>query len=409
MTTPSPERSPLGLTRVSIGIAIVVVLGLIGLWWFSRGSIEPGPAPTPTPSPSPSPTLSPSPGPSPSPTTSPSPTPTPEPTPKPEPLTLLWQVRDDRYLAVDNVLIGTRTDDVDASEMFLPGGLLVDAGASGETTLARTAILPDTLASPRSVSNALGVKVTGAFVLDRLAFAGLVDAVDGVWIWTTGGPKHLNGPAAADYVLTRVPGESEAVGIQKFKQVLDSVFLRLPDSEGEMRMLVTSLGVLARTTIPTAQVVAILTNVHAAAEARAVNEETIPTSVLRPGVESIDVLVQPAALRMTVRLFPLMILHPGEAQPPRVMLRSATPDVVSVVDARAAIVGAGLQYVSGGRLANGSRTHINVPDESAASRAVGETVAQALGLPSTSIVAGDMTNPTVDVEVTLGTDWKPKP
>ena len=291
--------------------------------------------------------------------------------------------------------------------MFMPGGLLVDAGAAGEMTLARTAVLPDTLASPRSVSNALGVTVTGAFVLDRLAFAGLVDAVDGVWIMADGKPVHMAGPAAADYILTEIPGEAEGLGIERFQKVLDSVLLRLPDSEGEIRQVVTSLGVLARTTIPTTQVVSILADVHAAMIDGAVRSTTVPTSVLRPGIDSIDVLQQPEALQLTVSMFPSMILRPGESEPPRVLLRDATDSTLDIVAARDVIVRSGFLCVSGGHVVTVVATRINVPGNSAAARAIGEQVAEALGLPVDVVEAGGMSNPTVDVEVTLGTVWRP--
>lgn len=391
--------APMRTTPVALIVAGVVIIALIGVWWAARanGTPEPQPNPSPTASPTTSPTATP--------TTSPSPSPTPSPAPQ-LPATLLWQVRNDDLLAVDNLLIGTPTSVSSTALLYVPGGLLVDAGAAGEMTLARTALLSDTLASPRALSGLLGVEVTGAFVLDRLAFAGLVDAVDGVWVITSNGRTHLSGGEAADYVLMRSPGESEAEGIARFSEVMQSVFLRLPDDVDQMRQLVTSLGVMARSTIPTQDVVALLMSTHAAVRARDMVEDVLPTSVLRPGLQPIDSISQPAALQMLVRMFPRTVLRPGEAEPPRVLLQVGVTNALEVLNARDAIVAAGYQCVSGRRVADQLLTTVHVPDESTAAFEIGARLAAEFNLPESRIVVGGMSNPTVDAEVVLGADWK---
>jgi hypothetical protein len=376
-------------TPIALLLAAAVILAMGGLWLWSNLSGAP------TPQPGPNPTASP--------TVSPSPSPTADPK---LPETLLWQVRNDDFIAIDNLLIGAPTNSSQTALIYIPGGLLVDAGAAGEMTLARTAEVSDTLASPRALSGLVGVRVTGAFVLDRLAFAGLVDAVDGVWIKTSYGRAHLNGPAAANYVLTTKSGETEEDGIARFSDVMHSVFMRLPGDIEQMRQLVTSLGVSARGTIPSADIVALLMSTRDAVRSGAYDESILPTSALRSGPQPIDVIQQSMSMSMMSRMLPTSILRPGESEPPRVLLQSAVTNALATIGARDAIVSGGYLCVSGSRVADRIVTRIRIPDLSSAAREVGVGVAQALGISEMQIVMGGMTNPTVDAEVVLGSDWK---
>ena len=366
---------------------MAVVVAMVGLWGWSQ--LGGGPDPQPGPNPTASPTASPAP------TTDPK-----------LPETLLWQVRNDELVAVDNLLIGSPTDKSQTALVYIPGGLLVGAGPAGEITLGRTALLSDTLASPHALSGLVGVRVSGAFVLDRLAFAGLVDAVGGVWIWTSYGRTHLNGPGAASYVLALKSGEAEEAGIARFSAVMHSVFQRLPADIEQMRQLVTSLGVSARGTIPSADIVALLMSTRDAVRMGAYSESVLPTSVLRAGPQPIDVIQQTVSLSMMSRVLAASVLRPGESDPPRILLQTAATNAVSTLSARDAIVGGGFQCVSGSRVADQFFTQVHVPDTSDAARAIGVGVVQALGISEMQIVVGGMTNPTVDAEVVLGSDWK---
>jgi hypothetical protein len=383
------QHSSMRTTPIALVAAAAVILAMVGLWGWSK--LGGGPTPQPTPNPTVSPTASPSP----SPTTDPK-----------LPETLLWQVRTDELVAADNLLIGAPTNSSQTALVYIPGGLLVDAGAAGEMTLARTAVLSDTLASPHALSGLVGVRVTGAFVLDRLAFAGLVDAVGGVWIRTSYGRAHLNGPAAASYVLTTNSGETEKDGIARFSDVMHSVFMRLPPDIEQMRQLVTSLGVSARGTIPNADIVALMMSTRDAVRSGAYVESVLPTSSLRSGPQPIDAIQQTMSMSMMLRMLPTSVLRPGESEPPRILLQIAVTNALATLGARDAIVSGGYLCVGGNRVADQTFTQVHIPDLSSAAREVGIGVAQALGISETQIVVGGMTNPTVDAEVVLGSDWK---
>ena len=173
-----------------------------------------------------------------------------------------------------------------------------------------------------------------------------------------------------------------------------------------MRQLITSLGVSARGTIPTAEIVAMLMSTRESVRAGAYTESILPTSVLRAGPQPIDVIQQTMSLLMLKRVLPGSVLWPGESDPPRVLLQTAVTNAVSTLSARDAIVAGGYQCVGGSRVADQFFTQVHVPDTSDAARAIGVGVVQALGISEMQIVVGGMTNPTVDAEVVLGSDWK---
>ena len=112
------------------------------------------------------------------------------------------------------------------------------------------------------------------------------------------------------------------------------------------------------------------------------------------------------SLLMLKRVLPGSVLWPGESDPPRVLLQTAVTNAVSTLSARDAIVAGGYQCVGGSRVADQFVTRVHIPDLSSAAREVGVGVAQALGISEMQIVVGGMTNPTVDAEVVLGSDWK---
>lgn len=89
----------------------------------------------------------------------------------------------------------------------------------------------DVQALDEAVGGELRRPMAGAMILDRLAFAGLVDGVDGVEIEG----QHFNGIAAADYVLADPNG-------RHLHAALTALLAELPTDESKLTGLVRSLG-----------------------------------------------------------------------------------------------------------------------------------------------------------------------
>ncbi len=373
---------------------IIAVLGISAVlaaaaWWQVETNRPPAPAPQPSPT-------APSPG----------PTPTPEPSPAPSvQQTLLVQVRDDRALAVCNIQMASGGLPDEAVFVGVPPGLLVNAGPAGETTLARTALLSDTLASQTALALQLGLRIDGALTMDRLAFAGLVDAVDGVSIEGPLGPVQLTGTEAADYVISREPLAPESERMARCSQIWQLVLLRLPDDSDRLRQVIISLGVLARVTLPVDTLVSILIEARREILVGARVDAVLPTAVVRPGSDQTDVALQPQTSQLMREAFPEAVLKPGDSDPPRVYVSAAAADPFTVVDVRDRLVEAGYGVVVGEPLGTSRATRISVPSE--ALLEVGVAVAGDLGLPADLVRIGIMQDSSADVQVVIGSDPLP--
>jgi hypothetical protein len=250
------------------------------------------------------------------------PTPAPTPTDLQVEETLFLQVLDADGYARGNVVIGIEPPASDPLTVFLavPASLLVAQG-DDSVTLGTTPQSADTLAGVKAIEDSLGLRVDAGLTLDRLAFAGLVDAVDGVWVELTRpillpaigeetrlrvlGPGwvKMDGIAAADYAVLRIPGESETDRIDRFLGVLQDTIERMPRTNDQMRQLLTSLGSLAQSTVPTEELVPFLKSVRSDVDFGDVRTEILPVEIIRGGARPAAVAA-PDADALVQALFP---------------------------------------------------------------------------------------------------------
>ena len=250
--------------------------------------------------------------------------PTPNPTPTQERVeqTLLLQVLDRDGYARGNVVIGIEPPGTDPLTVLLtmPASVLVPQG-DDSVTLGVTPQSADTLAAVTAIEQGFGLRIDAGLTLDRLAFAGLVDGVDGVWVELDRpvllpaigdeerlrvlGPGwvKLDGIAAADYAVLRIPGESEANRVERFRGLLEDVLERLPRTDDQMRQLLTSLGSLAQSTVPTDDLVPFLKTVRADVDFGRVRAEVLPVELIRGGARP-AAIAAPDADALVQALFP---------------------------------------------------------------------------------------------------------
>jgi hypothetical protein len=258
------------------------------------------------------------------------PTPDPSPTPQVEG-TLLLQVLDRDGYALGNAVLGIEPPEADplTTILVIPSSLLVTAG-DDSVTLGTTPQSADTLAGVTAVEQALRLRIDAGLTLDRLAFAGLVDGVDGVWVELDRpilvpeigeeeklrvlGPGwvKMDGLAAADYATLRIPGESETDRIARFESLLEEVLVKLPPADDQMRQLLTSLGSLAQSTVPTEELVPFLASARFDIEMGDVRSEVLPVEVIRGGVRPASIAA-PEADVLVQELFPDARVDPAAA------------------------------------------------------------------------------------------------
>lgn len=250
------------------------------------------------------------------------PSPDPQPTAQQVEQTLLLQVMDDQGYAVADIVLGIEPpgDDPLTVMLAVPASLLVPEG-DDSVTLGLTPQSPDTLAGIAGIEGALGLRIDAGLTLDRLAFAGLVDAVDGVWVELDrpillpaigdDGQRRVLGPgwvkmdgiAAADYAVLRVPGELEDQRIDRFLGLFVDVVDRMPRTEEQMRQLLTSLGSLAQSTVPTEELVPFLMTVRSDVGFGRLRIEVLPVETIRGGTRPASVSA-PDAEALVQSLFP---------------------------------------------------------------------------------------------------------
>ncbi len=224
---------------------------------------------------------------------------------------LVWQVTDEWGYAVQNVVVGTPPEgQVPHPRLaYVPASLLVELGSDpvAVITLGETPWQPDSGVTADSTSRALDIPVDGSITMDRLAFAGLVDAVGGAWIELPApeelppnedgevvilpaGLVRLDGITAAEYVTAPRPDEPEQIGMERFAAVFTAVLRRLPVSPERIRQLVTNLGSLSQSTVDVDVVVTALDRARVGFRSREEEQIFVSVDVIRGGARPASVL-----------------------------------------------------------------------------------------------------------------------
>ena len=405
---------------VTLLAAMVVVAGLIaGGRAVLALTNEPDPNVTGSASASPSPTEG----------TSASPSNASTPTPSPTGVaqrTLLMQVRDDDGLAVDNVLLGSLLKPEEGTVVGVQPRLLVDLPGGPETVFEATAVGNDATLSQRVLSPLLGVVIDATWTLDRLAFAGLVDSIDGIYLDIRGpvdfrapdgttllrldtGIQKLDGPSAAAYALTRQPGEPESARMARYAEVVRQVLLGLPSDPARVELLLGSLGALSRVTLPVAEMSELLVRLRWHVDSGHLSHYDLPASSVSIGAAKADRLNFVIAERRMQADFPKARLVPGPEVRVRVLVTNGTTRAGLASTARAPLEAANFVVVSGGSAPRLGYTEslvlVSGGVPGAAAWATG--VAKALGLPASSVRVSGTARTTANVNVILGANYRP--
>lgn len=427
MRHPSHRRS-----IIAIVILAIVVAGMgAAIWRANAGK----PGPTPTASPGPTGSGSPTPG------ISPSGAPTATQGQQSQP-TLLVQLRDDYLSMVDSVLMGVQGPKSQTSQIYFPADVVVDLSKGQSRILQDTGTLPLEKAG-QMVAAQSGSQVGGTFAMDRLAFAGLVDAVGGVELTIKTpvvakdgygnvltivplGQRTLDGPSAAVYAMYLAPNEPEINRIQRFKAVWNAVLAKLPPQAEKVRAILGSLGALARSTQPVEVVAAFLTqagdNVREAKLASGV-AHTYPGSL---GPLPISWITPAKMSAQVASLLPWALITPSSPQP-RVRVHQQGSVFVSAEVTKDALVAAGYTFVWAGP-SEGGRTPLAAPSEEPQmasttsppagaaivvatedDRALGESVAKAVGITGSTIRVDPALSPGAPVTIYLPETLAPPP
>lgn len=216
--------------------------------------------------------------------------PGPTPTPAPASTTLVVQVRDSTLLALGSVLMGIDGQRTRLDQLWWTSDWWIDQIGPQEVSGAELGRKPVPYVM-QTLQDQTHVAVEHAWVMDRLAFAGLVDAVGGLrldlpartaYLDDQGlpqllepGMQTLTGAQAADFVLDPSVTD-EGARLARFQAVWDQVTRRFPTDIDKARTLVVSLGALSKSTMTSEELSSFLTEVHRLRISGAVAQARVP-------------------------------------------------------------------------------------------------------------------------------------
>lgn len=277
--------------------------------------------------------------------------------------TLLVQVRDDGLTSVNNVVMGLDSAANSGSSLYLPQNLVVDLVEGRDETLGLTGFQPIARAGSL-VSAQTGMRVDHTFVMDRLAFAGLIDSVGGISLdiaeplvvqarWGSiveiipMGLRTLDGPQAAIYSLYLPPGAPESERQARFAAVWQAILEQLPSNPDQMRAVLASLGALSRSTDTLAALAEFLTAAGTDSSAGRWTSANLPTTPGAYGPLPVQWVEPVAATETTRRLFPEAMLS-DDAPPVRVRVHQSGGTQAQLDVVRTQLTDAGFTFVWSG-------------------------------------------------------------
>ena len=335
--------------------------------------------------------------------------PPPEPTGSASPTTaqqgMLVAVRSDSGAIADAIVIaaGGTSEAPTASLESLQPGLGLGFTTTGVTTLAQTGS-----SSPQSIQSQLagqlGVRIPNGLVMDRLAFAGMVDAVGGVVVYIAKpiyGPKiagkrtvlfpagniHLYGLPAAEYVLLLASNEDQAARMGRFEQVWTQIVAGLPSDELRVRSMLGSLGSSAQNSTTVAVMATLLVNYQQAQSRQSLLVGTLPVRATGKGATAIYTPDPVATVALSTKLFGDIPLTPGaNGNHQRVRLVDAGATGTELVQAQDQLYRAGIDVIFGG-IAVPQRSSKIFVSEPASATTIDTQLSAALGLPLVPVQA----------------------
>jgi anionic cell wall polymer biosynthesis LytR-Cps2A-Psr (LCP) family protein len=339
--------------------------------------------------------------------------------------TMLLQLRNADSVAVSNGLLAVGGPSDKGTMVLIPSTLVLDAPTGGTLPLGEIARLPDADASATALSDLLGVRVDGTFAMDTVAFAGLVDAVGGVTaqvdadvigaapdgtraVLVPAGTRLLDGLSAARFATYRAPGETEQARLARFQQVFRLVAAKLPAEPELIDPILTSLGSLARSTVPTTTVAQFLARFREQVVAERVDYPSLPVVKLETGGEQTSFGADLEADAALVALhLPDAARVAGPNNKVRVLVQNGRLVPGLGAGARELLVDAGFTYVYGGNASNVVRgtSEVVIPDQTPESVQWGTDIAAALGLPASDIRVATEGQSIADVIVVLADDF----
>ncbi|MEX2289587.1 MAG: LCP family protein [Mycobacteriales bacterium] len=334
--------------------------------------------------------------------------------------TLLLQVQGENGAAAASALLAHDSEGPAGAALLVPPQVLVTVPGSGSLPFGRALATVPPQGSRDALSDLMGVTVDEGWILTTPLFAQLVDALGGVpvdvdvpvvrgqTVVLSAGAQNLDGAQAVEFLRYLAPEEQEQARLARLQEVLDGLVNVLPRTAAELAAHLQVLGQRSVSTLEPEALAEFLLALAADDEAGQMQYDTLPVVPIDPGGGVTAFRVDAQRLTAVVdRLFagsvPAGVREGGN----RVLVLNGvgTPGLGEAV--RKKLTPAGFVFV-GSRNAptfGHPATQILVREATPEAQALGERVAQAIGVPPTSVVTQDF-GTVADVVVLVGADFR---
>jgi anionic cell wall polymer biosynthesis LytR-Cps2A-Psr (LCP) family protein len=332
---------------------------------------------------------------------------------------LLLTVTDRKGRTLAATIVNRSLDSSSIDIVSVDTDVVVDLDTLGMTNLGSTSLETSPDLVQDAVSVATGFPIEGTLVLQRLSLAGLIDSVGGIDVTSAGdfvvspideqpvyvfaGMQHLDGTQASYYATFLQEGEPESSRVARLNTVLSATLSSLPKDSKRLKEIITALGALAKSTVPTQDIAGLFLDLNAGQAWKSISKVAIPTVASDLSVEPESGWLRVsrgASLKLARKITGQTVSSVPDA-PVVVMVGSAVP--ADRLQARSELVGASLAFVDGG--ARKARAHSTLSVDPRLTQVQIAQIAKALKLPATVVESLKVkANLPADALVTLGTD-----
>ncbi len=342
--------------------------------------------------------------------------------------TLLFEVSGSLGSATASALLAHDSTTKAGAVVLIPSGVIAEVPGLGSMPFGQ-ALSTGSLAAPRdALADLMGITVGGAWSLTPTAFAALIDKVGGVTVTVDrdvtktdagggtvivvpAGQRHLDGASAVAYATYLADGETEQQRLTRFDNVLRALLGQLPTDRTAVASLLSGLGAGSKASVDVTDVAALLINVAADSAANSTFDQVLPVKPLETGGS------QNAFTLDTQGTSDLVHNQLADSVPPnrkavgnRVLVENqvGTPGIGETT--RTKLIDAGFVYMQGQNAPNmpdpTSPSVVLIFGTTSADIAKGDSVAKALGLPTSDVKVGQRVT-VADVVVLVGADYRP--
>jgi len=298
------------------------------------------------------------------------------------------------------------------SVVVVPTDLMLPVTGEGRLAISDVLDRAGPTLTREALGDALGVRTDGSWVLPDEEFARFVDRLGGVDVAVDravvrdgrtivpSGGQRLDGARAIAYAAYLASGEKQSARSRRAQQVLSAVASATPQTFTGARDLLDGLGVLGEAGLPVDRLAAILSGAARDAAGQRLDVGRLPVD---PDGHGLDVSGAATLVRDLLGGRPRTVLADVA---PRVMVQLSVPDPQLAAEVRASLVGAGYEYVDGGRARTRPKDSVvAVRADDSGAGPVGEAVALTLGLDRSAVTSSPDVPVVADVLVILGSEY----